>query len=496
MRPSLRRPQGHRSLTITTILLCLLLLLGACSGSTGPGAGVSATPSTVSLENNTQALPTTQIEVGSEHTTSVDSKASEKPEVATPSILQIKEDLVGHRISDIDISSPDQVIEVTLKQPQEQSRAGQTQIRYPATLVVEDAQTESRYQADVLLVYERQGDIWMLQSLAATNVVLLPEPVPSPPQTPVALGQPARVGAFTVIVHGIQQVDWQEVEPGEISSYRRVQRLLVDVSLRNDTKRMVVWPANATFTIIDGNGTALNAEYGDIQTGFAEGAVSLLPPDVQTEACALHVADLLRPVTYLKRLLPGEVTRRWLNYQDTSGFEQNGLQLEVALPGPQGDDQSYRAHFLLHGTPNLSPLSSQAITAQQVAEGHLGSFVIKNAQIGPIGEIQDEMQRGLMPCTFQRTVTVEVENTAPQTEILPPSIWLVDAEGRIYEPLPIDDRYSLEPRQTQTVSFIFPALLGVRDRPVALLLGDASLDTKVRKSDPPQRLLLQLAEHQ
>src|ERR1044071_8910931 len=99
-----------------------------------------------------------------------------------------------------------------------------------------------------------------------------------------------------------------------------------------------------------------------------------------------------------------------VEHQDTPGFGQNDLQLEVALPGPQGDDQSYRAHFLLHGTPNSLPLSSQVITAQQVAENHLGSFVIKNAQIGPIGEIQDEMQRSLMPCTFQRTVTVEIEN--------------------------------------------------------------------------------------
>jgi hypothetical protein len=493
MRLSLRRPPGHNLSTIRTILLCILLL-SACSGPNSPGSSIA--PSTHSLGSTTQPSPDTQSELTEEHSASGNRGDAEKPGVDPPTTTQIKQDLVGHRISDIDISSPSQVVEVTHKQTQEQRRTNQTQIHFAANLIVEDSQTESRYQADVLLVYERQGEIWILQSLATTNVVLLPEPVPSPPQTPVALGQPARVGAFTVMVHGIQQVDWHEVEPGEISSYRRVQRLLVDVSLRNDTKRMVVWPTNATFTIVGGDGTALNAEYGDIQTGFAEGAVGLLPAEVQTETCTPHVADLLRHATYFKRLLPGEVTRRWLSYQDTPGFEQNDLQLEVALPGPQGDDQSYRAHFLLHRATNPSPLPSQAITAQPLAEGRLGSFVIKNAQIGPIGEIQDEMQRSLMPCTFQRTVTAEVENTAPQTEILSPGIWLVDADGRIYEPLPIDDRYSLEPRRTMTVSFMFPALSGVRDRPVALLLGDASLDTKVRKSDPPQRLMLQLTEHQ
>lgn len=488
MRPLLRRSRRHSLLNARAILLLVWLLVSACSGPSSSGS--PSNPSIPPLGSNIEPSPDIPSELAGEPTPSGD-----REDGALLTITQIKKDLVGHRINDIDISSPDQVVDVISNQTQEQFPTDQTQMRFPANLVVEDSQTESRYQADVLLVYQHQKGNWTLQNLTTMNVVLLPEPVPSPPQTPVALGQPARVGAFTVVVHGIQQIDWHELEPGEVSSYRRGQRLLVDISLRNDTKRMVVWPTNATFTVVSSDGTALNAEYGDIQSGFAEGAVGLLPTEVQTEACSLHVADLLRPVTYLKRLLPGEVSRRWLSYQPTPSFEQNDLQLEVGLPGPQGDEQSYRTQFLLHGTSNPSPLPSQARIAQPVVEGRLGTFVIKNAQIGSIQEIQNGMHRSLMPCTFQRTVTMQIENASPQTEVTP-SIWLVDADGRIYEPLPIDDRYSLEPRQVQTVSFTFPALLGARDRPVAVLFGDVSLDTKVRKTDPPQRLLLQLAEHQ
>lgn len=494
MRPLLRRPQRHSSLTSKISFLLILLFLSACSGPISPKSSI--TPSTSSLGSNTQTSPIPPSEINSEHGASSDDSDVLESEAAPLTKMQIKQDLVGQRISDIAISSPDQVVDVVLDEAHEQPGMSQTQARYPATIVVEDAQTQSRYRATALLVYQYQAGNWTLQNLATTNVVLVPEPVPSPPDTPVAFGQPVRVGAFTVIVHGIQQVDWRELEPEEPSSYRQVQRLLVDISLRNDTRRMIVWPTNATFTVVSPDGTALNAEYGDIQIGFAEGATGLLPSDLQTETCTERVADLLRPVTYLKRLLPGEVTRRWLSYQATPGFEQEEIQLEIALPGPQGDEQLYPAHFLLYGTPNLSPLPSQATTAQPVAEGRLGAFAIKNAQIGPVGEIQDSLRRSLMPCAFQRTVTVQVENTSPQTQAFTTAIWLVDADGRMYEPLPVDDRYSLEPRQTQTISFLFPALLGVQDDPFALLLGEASLDTKVRKTDPPQRLLIQLAEHQ
>lgn len=320
------------------------------------------------------------------------------------------------------------------------------------------------------------------------------ETVPPPPQTPVTLGQPARVGAFTVMVHGIQWVDWREQVPGDIA-YQQTQRLLVDVSLRNDTQRVLVWPMDARFTVLNVDGAALNTEYSDIQTGLYEGAVGLLPAEMQTEQCAKRVSDLLLPVTYLKRLLPGEVARRWLSYRQTPGLEQDDLQLEIELSGLPGDEQRYQAQFLLHGASQSSPLPSRAATAQLVQEGRLGEFAIKDAQIGPIGEIKDGLHRTLMPCTLQRTVTVHVENMSAQTEPFTTGIRLVDADGRVYEPLPIDDRYSFEPRQTQTISLMFPALLGVRDHPVALLLGEPSLYTAVDQTTPPQRLLLQLAEH-
>ncbi|HEY0603565.1 MAG TPA: hypothetical protein VGD58_11675 [Herpetosiphonaceae bacterium] len=259
-------------------------------------------------------------------------------------------------------------------------------------------------------------------------------------------------------------------------------------------RRVAPWPLNATFTILSADGTALNAEYNDIQMGFNEGAVGLLPPELQTDACAKRISDILRPVSYLKRMLPGEAARRWLSYQQTPGFEQEDLQLEVVVPGSELHEQSYTARFLLNGTPNPSPLPMT--TTAPAAEGQLEALVIKNAQIAPVSEIQDDTQRSITPCTMQRTVTFQVENIGAQTEVLTPSIWVMDAEGRLYEPLPINERYSIAPRQQQIVSLDFPSLLGIEKQPIAVLLGEPSLSTLALQSGKAQRALVQLTEHQ
>lgn len=320
------------------------------------------------------------------------------------------------------------------------------------------------------------------------------EIIPPPPQTPVVFGQPARVGAFTIVVHGTQWVDWRELVPGEIDAYRQTKRLLVDVSLRNEMGRVIPWPINATFTILSADGIPLNIEYNDIQMGFNEGAIGLLPPELQTDECTKRVSDILRPVSYLKRMLPGEATRRWLSFQQTPGFEQEDLQLEVVVPDTEFNGQSYTARFLLNGMPNPSSLAMS--TAAPTPEGQLAALVIKDAQIGPAHEIQDDTQRSIMPCTMQRTVTFRVQNTSAQTEALTPSIWLMDAEGRLYEPLPINERYTIAPRQQQMVSLDFPSLLGVEKQPVAVLLGEPSLSTIALQSGQAQRTLVQLTEHQ
>lgn len=468
------------------LLLITLIFLGACSSLSSPEAELasSVTPS---------ATSTVPLGVSVDDPVTKNGESVEEPSPREPDTEQIKQDLVGRSVEQIQISSIDQILEVDLEDGSQVEQVGMTIFRSPAVLVVVNPQTQARYRANVLLSYSYQSGQWILQSLATSRVALLPEPVPSPPQTPVALGQPARVGAFTVLVHGVQWVDWRELVPGESFSYQQTQRLLVDVSLRNDTQRLLAWPANATFTVLADDGTTLNAEYSDIQTSSGEGAVGFLPTELQTEECSKRVMDLLYPVSYLKQLLPGEVTRRWLSYRQTPGFEQDNLQFEVALPGPHGDDQQYRARFLLHGTPSPSPLPWQTTTPQPVVEGQFGELVIKDAQIGPVEEIQDDIHRNLMPCTSQRTVTFQAQNTSAESLMLTTNIWLVDAEGRVYEPLPINGQYRLEPRQTQTISLAFPALLGVLNQPTAILFGESSTSMLLSPTPSP-RVLVQLAE--
>lgn len=477
----------HRTL-VHVLPLVIMVFLSACSSLSSPE--VEGIPSATSSATSTVPSDMSADDLGTKKGESVLEPLSRGPDIE-----QIKQDLVGRSVEQIQISSMDQILEVALENGNQVEQAGITMFRSPAVLVVINPQTQARYRANVLLSYTYQSGQWILQSFATSRVALLPEPVPSPPQTPVTLGQPARVGAFTVLVHGIQWVDWRELVPGESFSYQQTQRLLVDVSLRNDTQRMLAWPTNATFTVLAEDGTALNAEYGDIQTSSGEGAVGFLPTELQTEECSKRVMDLLYPVSYLKQLLPGEVTRRWLSYRQTPGFEQDNLQLEVALPGPYGDDQQYRARFLLHGTPGPSPLPWQTTMPQSVVEGQFGELVIKDAQIGLVEEIQDDSHRSLMPCTSQRTVTLQVQNTSAEIKVLTTNIWLIDAEGRVYEPLPINDQYRLEPRQTQMISLAFPALLGVVKQPTAILLSESSTSMLLSPTPSP-RVLVQLAEQQ
>lgn len=480
-------PSQHRIL-VCMLLLVIMVFLSACSSPSSPEAEL------VSNNNSDAASPVpSRISTDDPNTKNGNSLHEPSSSVSDPDPEQIKQDLVGRSIEQIEIRAADQILEVDLENGSQVEQSGTIMFRAPAVLVVVNPQTQARYRANVLLSYTYQSGQWILQSLATSKIALLPETVPSPPQTPIALGQSARVGAFTILVHGIQWVDWRELVPGESFSYQQTQRLLVDVSLRNDTRRMMPWPTNATFTVLADDGTALNAEYGDIQTSSGEGAVGLLPAELQTDECTKHVMDLLYPVSHLKQLLPGEATRRWLSYRRTPGFEQDNLQLEVALPGPYGDEQQYHARFLLHGTPSPSPLPWQTTTPQPVVEGQFGELVIKDAQAGPVEEIQDDIHRSLMPCTSQRTVTLQVQNTSAESQILTTNIWLVDAAGRVYEPLPINDQYSLEPRQTQTISLAFPALLGVLKQPTAILFGESSTSMLLSPT-PSARVLIQLAE--
>lgn len=488
MNSTLGNPWSQHRKLVRILLLVIMVFLSACSSLSSPEIeGVSSATSSATL---TVPPDISADDPGAKKGESVLEHLSRGPDIE-----QIKQDLVGRSVEQIQISSIDQILEVDLEDSSKVEQAGVAMFRSPAVLVVVNPQTQARYRANVLLSYTYQSRQWMLQSFATSKVILLPEPVPSPPQMPVVLGQPARVGAFTVLVHGIQWVDWRELVPGESFSYQQTQRLLVDVSLRNDTQRMLAWPANATFTVLADDGAALNAEYGNIQTSSGEGAVGMLPSELQTEECSKRVMDLLYPVSYLKQLLPGEVTRRWLSYRQTPGFEQDNLQLEVALPGPYGDEQQYRAQFLLHGTPSPSPLPWQTATPQPVVEGQFGELVIKDAQIGLVEEIQDDIHRSLMPCTSQRTVTLQVQNTSAESQVLTSNIWLVDAEGRVYEPLPINDQYRLEPRQTQTISLAIPALLGVLNQPTAILFGESSTSMLLVPTPSP-RVLVQLAEQQ
>lgn len=485
MNSTLWNPRSRHRTLVHMLLLVIIVFLSACSSLSSPE--VESVSSVTSSATST---------VPSDISADPDAKKGEsvqEPLSRGPDIEQIKQDLVGRSVEQIQISSIDQILEVDLEDGSQVEQAGVTMFRSPAVLVVVNPQTQARYRANILLSYSHQSGQWILQSLATSNLALLPELVPSPPQTPVALGQPARVGAFTVLVHGIQWVDWRELVPGESFSYQQTQRLLVDVSLRNDTQRMLAWPANATFTVLAEDGMALNAEYGDIQTSSGEGAVGLLPAELQTDECSKRVMDLLYPVSYLKQLLPGEVTRRWLSYRKTPGVERDNLQLEVDLPGPYGDEQQYRSRFLLHGTSSLSPLPWQTPTPQPVVEGQFGELVIKDAQIGPVEEIQDDIHRNLMPCTSQRTVAFQAQNTSAESLVLTTNIWLVDAEGRVYEPLPVNGQYRLEPRQTQTISLAFPALLGVLNQPAAILLGESSTSMLMSPAPSP-RVLVQLME--
>lgn len=302
-----------------------------------------------------------------------------------------------------------------------------------------------------------------------------PTPLPTPPPELVSLGQTVQSGPVTLVVHGFQRVAWLDsIDPAAPAA----ERVVVDLSVRNELPQALTWSVGRgiRMAILGADGTPVNAEPDESLAG----GIGLLTNQPTTECRTLAaVRSSLEYVRNADTLAPGAVLRQFVTFRATPGLEASGLQLEVIITGPtnaldvQAQAPSYRAMFQLDGTASAASLPWSGPNAQPTELATLNATSYSSARLGPVTAAKT-FSGSDEPCVQARTLTVEVENTSAQSVSPLPSggAVLVDADGRRYTQLlvPGVDPTPLGPRERRTLTLAFPAVLGVSERPLALLL--------------------------